>query len=554
MITVLLNEANFEYDIHSLVKAFYAKEDVKVFADREKINRLEQQATPLFHMEISYHSANHKNSKNENETASLENSRNKNYLVRQKNSKNETAVQTPEGSGKGAKKADKIEIILYLPPERSKSEGGYSIGTQAGTEVDFSDRKETKNRLKQCLYQMLSEYTGQKLPWGTLTGIRPTKIPMSMLEEGKTEDEIKAYMADTYFATEQKINLSIEIAKREMELLKQIDYRDGYSLYVGIPFCPSICSYCSFSSSPIGLWKEKVDAYLDALEQEIDFTADSCRPKKLNTVYIGGGTPTTLSPEQLDRLLTKIENSFDFSHLVEYTVEAGRPDSITREKLAVLRNHNISRISINPQTMKQETLKIIGRHHTTDQTIESFQLARELGFDNINMDLILGLPQENIEDVRNTMEQIKALSPDNLTVHSLAIKRAARLKMFQEDYAGMQMTNSWETIDLTARYAAEMGLEPYYLYRQKNMAGNFENVGYAKPGKAGIYNILIMEEKQSILALGAGATTKYVFEPEDGQTGVRVERTENVKDITNYLERIDEMIARKRESMRLYMK
>lgn len=519
MITVLLNQANFEYDIHSLIKAFYAGEDVKVFADEEKIRRLEQECTPLFHMEISYYPA----------------------------------------AGESGINEDKIKMILYLPPKRSQSEeifskGGYSIGTQAETEADFSDRKETKNRLKQCLYQMLSAYTGQKLPWGTLTGIRPTKIPMSMLEEGKTEDEIRTYMADTYFAAEQKIDLSIEIAKREMELLKQIDYRDGYSLYVGIPFCPSICSYCSFSSSPIGLWKEKVDAYLDALEQEIDFTAESCRHKKLNTIYIGGGTPTTLSPEQMDRLLTKIEDSFDFSHLVEYTVEAGRPDSITREKLAVLRRHNISRISINPQTMKQETLDIIGRRHTTAQAIESFWLARELGFDNINMDLILGLPQETIEDVRATMEQIKILSPDNLTIHSLAIKRAARLKMFREDYKGMQMTNSWETIDMTAAYAREMGLEPYYLYRQKNMAGNFENVGYATPGKAGIYNILIMEEKQSILALGAGATTKYMFEPEDGTAGVRVERTENVKDITNYLERIDEMIERKRESMKLYMK
>ena len=356
-------------------------------------------------------------------------------------------------------------------------------------------------------------------------------------------------MRDTYFASEEKIDLSIEIAKRELELLQKIDYEEGYSLYIGIPFRPSTCLYCSFTSYPLGKWANRMDEYLDALEKEIDFTAQACKHKKLNTIYIGGGTPTTLTAGQLERLLTKIEQTFDFTSLVEYTVEAGRPDSITEDKLMVLRKHNISRISINPQTMKQETLNLIGRHHTVEQTIESFKLARSLGFDNINMDLIVGLPEETLEDVKNTMEQLKCLDPESITVHSLAIKRAARLRMFKEDYQDLHIQNTREIIDLTACYAAESGLKPYYLYRQKNMAGNFENVGYAKDGKAGIYNILIMEEKQSIIALGAGATTKFVF---DG--GKRIERTENVKDITNYLERIDEMIERKRISFEKYMK
>lgn len=496
MITVSLNEANFEYDIHSLVKAFYGKEDVKVFADKEKIKELEEEKTPLFHMEVS-------------------------YISREES-------EEPE---------DKIRFEIW----KSEEEGSKK---QAETEVsaDFSNRKETKNRLKQSLYQMLKEYTGQELPWGTLTGIRPTKIPMAMLEEGKSKEEIRRYMKETYYASDIKTDLSIDIAERELELLKKIDYENGYSLYIGIPFCPSICLYCSFSSSPIGMWKDKVEEYLDALEKEIAYTAESCKDKVLNAIYIGGGTPTTLTAEQLDRLLTKVEESFDFSGLLEYTVEAGRPDSITREKLAVLRKHDISRISINPQTMKQETLDFIGRHHTVQQTIESFNMARELGFDNINMDLIVGLPEERIEDVRETMEQIKKLRPDNLTVHSLAIKRAAKLRMFRDEHADMHIYNSWETIDMTAEYAKEMGMEPYYLYRQKNMAGNFENVGYATPGKAGIYNILIMEEKQSIMALGAGASTKYVLDH-----GKRIERVENVKDIKNYLERIDEMIDRKRK-------
>ena len=388
---------------------------------------------------------------------------------------------------------------------------------------------------------MLSGYTGRTLPWGALTGIRPVKIPMSMLEQGIGEDKVRDYMAGTYFATGQKISLSIEIAKRELEVLQGIDYKQGYSLYVGIPFCPSICSYCSFSSSPIGMWEGKTDSYLDALDKELAYTASSFSHKKLNTIYIGGGTPTTLSPSQLDRLLSGIARRFSFADLLEYTVEAGRPDSITREKLNVLREHGISRISINPQTMKQETLDLIGRRHTVGQAVESFWLARELGFDNINMDLILGLPGETLEDVRGTMEQVKRLSPDNLTVHSLAIKRAARLKMFAEDYEGMAIENSWDMVDLTAAYARELGLSPYYLYRQKNMAGNFENVGYARPGKAGLYNILMMEEKQDIVALGAGSISKRVYP--SGQ----IERVENVKDVALYIGKIEEMIDRKRK-------
>ena len=305
-----------------------------------------------------------------------------------------------------------------------------------------------------------------------------------------------------------------------------------------------------------------MDEYLDALEKEIAFTAEACKHKVLNSVYIGGGTPTTLSAEQMDRLLTMIGSYFGIAdeqgrmiyadesaekqtQLLEFTVEAGRPDSITREKLEVIHKHNISRISINPQTMKEETLRLIGRQHTVQQTIDSFNLAREVGFDNINMDLIVGLPEETIEDVRETMRQLEELDPDNITVHSLAIKRAARLRMQKEQYENLHIENTAQTIDLTAECCHEMGLEPYYLYRQKNMAGNFENVGYAKPGKAGVYNILIMEEKQTIMALGAGATTKVVFED-----GKRIERVGNVKDITNYLDRVDEMVERKRELLK----
>ena len=426
-----------------------------------------------------------------------------------------------------------------LEPEVRKEWEAASESTEIS--VDYEDRFETKNRIKRRLYVLLMGETGKQLPWGTLTGIRPTKIAMTKLAEGALPEEIFRYMKETYFTSDEKIRLSIEIAQRERQLLSAIDYKNGYSLYIGIPFCPTTCLYCSFTSYPIGKWKERTGEYLEALFREMDYVAEEKRGCTLDTVYFGGGTPTSLSPEDLDILITRLKKTFDFSTVQEFTVEAGRPDSITREKLQVLKNHGVTRISINPQTMKEETLKLIGRRHTVEDVKERFQMAREMGFDNINMDLIIGLPEEGLEDVRTTMEEVKALAPDSVTVHSLAIKRAARLNTMKEVYKVLKITNTQEMIDLTAQYAREMGLEPYYLYRQKNMAGNFENVGYAAPGKACIYNVLIMEEQQTIIGCGAGTTTKRLF-PEEN----RIERAENVKDVEQYISRIDEMIERKR--------
>lgn len=406
--------------------------------------------------------------------------------------------------------------------------------------VDRQSRTETKNRIKRRLYVILKAQTGKSLPWGTLTGIRPTKIAMTKMDEGMNEEEIYSYMKSTYFTSDEKIALSIEIARRERKLLSTIDYEHGYSLYIGIPFCPTTCLYCSFTSYPIGKWTGRTQTYLDALYREMAYVAEKKRGCPLDTVYFGGGTPTSLPAEDLDQLITKLKETFDCSGVQEFTVEAGRPDSITREKFAVLKKHGVTRISINPQTMKQETLNLIGRRHSVEDVKSCFRLAREMGFDNINMDLIIGLPEEDLEDVRETLEEIKALGPDSVTVHSLAIKRAARLNTMKEVYKDLKIVNTQEMIDLTARYAREMGLEPYYLYRQKNMAGNFENVGYAAPGKACIYNILIMEEKQTIVGCGAGTTTKVMFPAEN-----RLERVENVKDVEQYIGRIDEMLGRK---------
>ena len=415
-------------------------------------------------------------------------------------------------------------------------------------------KKEKKSFVNKKIYKELYKYTGKELAWGLLTGVRPTKLAMKKVEEGCTDEETVQWFQEQYMVTEKKAKLGVEIAKREKALLEQLDYENGYSLYVGIPFCPSICSYCSFSSYPLQEWTNQVERYLDALCKEISFVGEVSKEKKLNTVYIGGGTPTTLEADQLDRLLTHMEETFSYEELKEFTVEAGRPDSITREKLEVLRKHQISRISVNPQTMQQKTLDVIGRKHTVQDVIDIFHMARELGFENINMDLIAGLTGENLSDMKDTLERVKELEPDSLTVHSLAIKRAARLgktEGYREQLSTAEELS--QMIELAADYAKEMDLVPYYLYRQKNIAGNFENVGYAKVDKAGIYNILIMEEKQSIVAVGAGASTKIVLPKDktviDEKTGnpKRIVRTENVKDVEQYINRIDEMIERKGE-------
>ena len=418
-------------------------------------------------------------------------------------------------------------------------------------EISFIDVYRDKNELKRSIYKDLSAKTGKLLPWGDLTGIRPTRIAMNLIDEGMSDKEIFDYMRDTYLVSEEKIDLAIDIARREKRILSEIDYENGYSLYIGIPFCPTTCLYCSFTSYPIGAFKGIVDDYISCLEKEIDYVAEAFAGKTLDTVYIGGGTPTTLLPDQIRRLIGYLRDKLDMSHVKEFTVESGRPDSITRDKLIAMKEMGVTRISVNPQTMSDETLKLIGRQHTVSQLIDSFKMAREEGFDNINMDIILGLPGETEKDVQHTIDEIVKLAPDDLTVHSLAIKRGSRLfeTIREKELKGelkvslqYSMSNTGEMMDIARKGAKALGLEPYYLYRQKNISGNFENTGYAKEGKAGIYNILINEEVQSIVALGAGTVTKRVF----GEGG-RIERCDNVKDVKLYMDNIDDMIQRKRE-------
>lgn len=473
------NKAQFEYDIHALIKAFYPEWELKVLTPESVVrDRKVRETVPV--MELWFE---------------------EDKVIFKTQSAHEYVWNLTE----------KLEMGAY------------------------------KNALKRFLYTSLREETGISLPWGNLTGIRPTKIAMTMMEQGKSDEEIKAFLREEHFVSGEKIELGMEIAKRESEILSRLHYEDGYSLYIGIPFCPTTCLYCSFTSFPISVWKDRVADYLTALEKELEAVARMYEGRILDTVYIGGGTPSSLSAEELDRLLTKLKVTFDFRTVQEFTVEAGRADSITEEKLRVLYRHGVTRISVNPQTMKQETLQLIGRHHTVEQVIEAFRMAREIGFTNINMDIILGLPEETEEDVVHTIEAIKELDPDSLTVHSLAVKRASKLGKWIEENGITAYNNTEETMKSAAQGAKDMDMVPYYLYRQKNMSGNFENVGYSKEDKYGIYNILIMEEKQTIVACGAGTITKRVYP--DG----RIERCDNVKDVGLYIEKIEEMIERKRK-------
>lgn len=482
MLTVTVNEARLEYDIHSLVKAFYPKEDVKVVTpETAEKRRLELSGTEKIKIEIS---------------------------------------------AKGA------VIVIEGKEYRWQEKQPYQ---------KMTDKKRYKDAWKRFLYRTLCEHTNKTLPWGNLTGIRPTKIAMGMMEEGLEEAGITDYLENEHFVSKEKAALSLAIAKREKKILEKLHGQDGYSLYIGIPFCPTTCLYCSFTSFALGAYREKTDAYIECVIREMEETAKQYKDKILDTVYIGGGTPTTLEAEQLDRLLGKLKELFDWSGVQEFTVEAGRADSITEAKLLTLYQHGVTRISVNPQTMKEETLRLIGRHHTVEQVKTAFVLARATGFDNINMDIILGLPGETQADVVHTIEEIKRLGPDSITVHSLAVKRASGLGRWIEENGMDLLSNTDAMMRLAADGARDMGMKPYYLYRQKNMAGNFENVGYATEGKYGLYNILIMEEKQTIAALGAGSISKVVL----GEG--RIERADNVKDVDLYMHHIEDMIERKRK-------
>lgn len=407
--------------------------------------------------------------------------------------------------------------------------------------INMPKDKTIKNAIKKSLYDALVKLTNKEVPWGILTGIRPTKIVHDLYEKNTSSEDVLEILTKYYMLSEEKARLIMDISKTQKAYLYPVD-KDKFSLYVGIPFCPSRCIYCSFASYPTGKFSYLMDDYVDKLIYEIKSIKNLTKGKRINTVYIGGGTPTALSLTNLERIIQTINSSFGRENIREFTVEAGRPDTITPEILQMLKSNKVDRISINPQTMNEKTLRAIGRNHSPQDIINAYKMSKSVGFKSINMDLIVGLPGEGVSDLKNTLKIINDLNPDNLTVHTLAIKRGSIFKDNLNDYSTQEEGIIGEMLDETKDYAVNNCLEPYYLYRQKHILGNYENIGYAKKGQECIYNISIMEERESIIGAGVGSTTK-VYYPDEG----KLERIFNFKDIKEYITRIDEVIQRKRD-------
>lgn len=402
---------------------------------------------------------------------------------------------------------------------------------------------ETKFERGRVLYDFLSNKLSKKQDWGILVGVRPKKL-YSELTKKNGMKEAERILSQEYCLNDTKIKLLRDTYLAQEKALAGSE-PNAIGIYVGIPFCPTRCLYCSFTSNKIT--KQAASNYLVALKKEIKAVERILKERGLfvESIYIGGGTPTSLDDEDFNSLLDDVSSSFMNSKTKEFTVECGRPDTINQYKLNSLLKHGVDRISINPQTMSQKTLDIIGRAHSPEDIINSFKLARATGDFIINMDLITGLPEENPDDFKNTLDTIIDLNPENITVHTLAVKKASRLIEQDNEFNYRQADTVREMLSYASSKLYENKYVPYYLYRQKHMAGNFENVGYCKEGYAGIYNIRIMEENQSIIALGAGGISK-IFYPEEN----RIERIPNVSNYEIYIERIDEMIKRKEEGIK----
>lgn len=435
----------------------------------------------------------------------------------------------------------------------SKLEGDMSIAciyengkliSECSEKLENLEKKELKFKLKLSTYKAIQKILNVKMPWGTLTGVRPAKIIHEMRGQGFSDTEIRKILSERNLALDEKIDLAIQVANCEEKIISN-NNNNKISIYIGIPFCPTRCIYCSFTAYSLSQYLKKVDEYLDALEKEVVSISKEISHYEIESIYIGGGTPTSLNEAQLERFLNIICKNFKLEN-IEFTFEAGRADTINRKKLQILKNYPVTRISINPQTMNDETLSLIGRNHTVDEFKQVFNIAREEGFDNINTDVILGLLNENTNHVYKTMTELEKLNPESVTVHTLAVKRASRLKENLEKFKLNSFYEMEKMLEITKDFAKRNELIPYYMYRQKNMVGNFENVGYCKKGLECIYNIQIMEEKQTIIALGSGASTKICI-PEKNQ----VERVFNVKGIEEYIARIDEMIDRKINAFKL---
>ena len=430
------------------------------------------------------------------------------------------------------------KYIVTFTDGTDSASGETEIPSDPDPRVQALHRRRAARRLcKQTLYDLCRKTTGIHPPWGSMTGVRPTHLMLEALAEGLTPEDAIERMVDRFDVLRPKAKLLAEIALTQRKLPAPGD--QWIDVYIGIPFCTTRCAYCSFSSGEIGNGR-LVPPYMDALEKEIRGCAEILRRsgRTLRALYVGGGTPTALPEDDFRRLMDLIAECFPGA--LEYTVEAGRPDTITREKLRAVLDAGVSRISINPQTMNDRTLRVIGRAHTAAQVVDAYRLAREEGIPHINMDVIAGLPGETEEDFARTMEAARALRPESLTVHTLAIKRSSRMSLENAPLPDGEMTARMVAMGMET--ARSLGLVPYYMYRQKYMAGNLENTGYALPGHACLYNVDMMEETSHVLAMGAGGISKRIW-PEEGH----ITRAPNVSNIEEYIRRTDEMLERKRE-------
>ncbi|AMA72168.1 MULTISPECIES: coproporphyrinogen III oxidase [Aneurinibacillus] len=375
-------------------------------------------------------------------------------------------------------------------------------------------RKQAKQVISHPLLDVLERYTGIEQPWGILTGIRPTKLLHRKVQRNVPREQAHRELREDFLIRQEKIDLMQQIVDRQLTMVPDLYHLRGeVSIYIGIPFCPTKCAYCTFPAYAISGKQGSVDSFLGGLHYEMREIGRWLKEHdmKITTIYFGGGTPTSITAEEMDRLYEEMYASFPHMDKVrELTVEAGRPDTITLEKLEVLKKWKIDRISINPQSYIEETLKAIGRHHTVQETIDKFRLAREAGMNNINMDLIIGLPGEGVTEFEHTLAETEKLMPESVTVHTLSFKRASEMTRNKEKYKVASREEIQEMMKRAEEWTKARGYVPYYLYRQKNILGNLENVGYAKPGQESLYNIMIMEEMQTIIGLGCGAASKWV--------------------------------------------
>ncbi len=418
---------------------------------------------------------------------------------------------------------------------KGKTGRGISRVQIAADTDEYEAERLRQKALKLSFFKAAHQVTGQMPAWGALTGIRPGKLAARMLLEGKSEKQVDTILKDTYFVSPARRQLAMETAKAGITARNDLKPNE-ISLYIGIPFCPTRCAYCSFVSLGVERSFHLIEPYLDALCQEITEAAQMVKETGLSikSFYMGGGTPTTLSAQQMDRLLGHLNRSFDLSHTVEYCIEAGRPDTIARDKLQVLLDHGADRISVNPQSLEDHVLKAIGRKHSAAQIEEIMSLATSMNFPHVNMDLIAGLPEDTPEGFRRTLDKCLSYNADNITVHTLALKKGSRILL--EGLAIPSAEDVSQMLDYANPTLRDHGFTPYYLYRQKYMSGSFENVGWCIPGSEGLYNIYIMEELHSILSLGAGGSTKMVDLP-----GNRIERVFHPKYPTEYLQRHDKL-------------